>query len=643
MLKSMRSNIKKLHWVLWIIILSFVLWGVGGISQLGGIPNDVIKSVEGINVSYADFEYSYRRMVSFYAQMYGDQFSPEMVEQLNLKQAALNNVIEEAEKAALAKRAGFSVSDEELSRAIMDIPELQDGEGNFLGRDIYLQVLKMNNLTVSEFESGIKRSLLTEKLNNYFQHTIIPSHADSYQKYIFDNTTRQFAYIDINSKNLAEKVEYTEEELLEYYEANKAKYELQEQRVIDYIVFDPKTYEAGIVNEKDLLNEYYLSHKEEFRQEDEVKASHILFKVDPEDPESLAEAKDKALMIKEELEGGADFGLLARMYSDDPGSKEKSGDLGFFGRGQMVGPFEETAFSMAVGQISEPVQTQFGIHIIKVTDRKEDKILSFEEVKDRIDARLKTIKADRLAQKAAEDFIKDIYSREELIKKAEESEIRPKTTKPFFNRQTIPDLGYAKELVEKAFLASLDIVSEPVKLRNSYYVFSVKEIIQPYIPGLDHEETNKRVIADYRNEKAKELALARAQEVKELLEQDVPLEQVKNLFSELALEQKETGKLTAGAGVPGLNDREKILELFSIHEGEIFGPVPRGDTGQYTLYYLVDSSLPQEDGFEEKREELDDALKSSRGFQVYRAWFDTARKTLKVKTNNELLRYLMEG
>ncbi len=643
MLKSIRSNIKKLHWILWIIILSFVLWGVGGISQLGGLPNNIIKSVEGIEVSFSDFELAYRRMVSFYSEMYGEQFSPQMVEQLNLKQSALSGVIEEAEKAALSKKAGFTVEDQELSNAIMEIPELQDEEGNFLGRDIYLQLLKMNNLSVSEFEGGLQRGLLAQKLNNYFQYTVIPSRADSLQKYIYDNTTRQFAYIAVNSRNLTESVEYTEEEIAEYFEANKMNYELPEQRVIEYIAFDPKSHEGEVENARDLLNEYYLSHREEFKQEEQVKASHILFRVNQQDPEDRQNKLQKALEIKKELDEGADFGLLARMYSEDPGTKEKSGDLGYFGRGKMVEAFEEAAFSLKTGQISDPVETSFGFHIIKVTDRKEEAMLSFEEASPRIDAKLRSIKADRIAGKEAEEFASGLIAREEFISKADSLKIRYNTSEPFFNKQTIPGIGYAKELVEQAFLTDVNAVSSPVNVRNMYYVFAVKEVIEPHIPGLDHEDTLKRVTEDYKKEKAKELALERAQKVQQLLADGVSLDEINTIFPDLKLEKKETGKLTAGSNVPGIDDKDKVLELFQINEDEVYGPVSKPDTGQYTLYYLADSSQPEIDMFDEKREELDDSLVKSRGFEIYRAWFDFARKDLDVRTNNALMKYIMEN
>lgn len=643
MLKTMRSNIKKLHWVLWIVILSFILWGVGSIGQLGGVPQDVIKSVEGVHISFRDYEFAYRRMVSFYAQMYGDQFSPEMIEQMQIKQSALSSVVEETEKAVLAGKLGLAVSEDELRDAIMKIPELQDEDGNFIGRDIYLQILRMNNLSVSEFEEGLRKSLLTEKLNDYFSQTLIPSRSDAYQKFLFDNTTREFEYITVMSSNVMDMVEYTETEIEEFFLENMIRYQTEEERSIIYLVFDPLQYEQDIVNERDLLMEYYMSHREEFVQEEQVKASHILLPIDQDSPENMAEVYAKAYELKKELEEGADFGLLARLYSEDPGSKEKSGDLGFFGRGQMVPPFEEAAFSMTVGEISDPVESQFGLHIIKVTDRKPETVMPFEDVKARIDARLRRIKADRIAQNASEEFVRDISAREEMINKAEASGIELKVTEPFGNRGAIPDIGFSRELVEAVFLAGPDMVNPPVKVRNAYYVFSIEEILEPRIPELGEEGVIERVSADYRVEKAGDIARETAESIKQLLEEGVLFNDLAVLFPEAGIEKKETGKITIQGNVFGIQDRDKVIELFSMEEGMVYGPVPNQDMSQWTLYTLMRENLPDHEDFENQLDDINESLKMARGFQVYRSWFEHARKGLKVKTNNQLLRYIMEN
>lgn len=642
MLKSMRSNIKKLHWVLWIIILSFVLWGVGSIGQLGQVPSDVIKSVEGINVTFRDFELAYRRMASFYAEMYGDSWTPEMAERLNLRQTVLNGVVEEAERAALAENARFRVSSEELRQAIMEMPELQDEHGNFLGREAYLQILRMNNLTVSDFENNLKKGLLTQKLRNYFQHTIVVSEAEAYQNFLFENTKKEFDYITINPKELEEIVEYTEEELEEFFEENKENYILDEQRSINYVVFDPKVYEEGIVNERDLLREYYMSHREEFRQEEQVKASHILLPVDPDDPDDMINTYSRALELKQEIEEGADFGLFARMYSEDPGTKEKGGDLGFFGRGQMVGPFEEVAFSLDIGEISDPVETQFGIHIIKVKDRKPPAILPFEEVEHRIDSRLKGMRADRMAQRASEGFSGSVSTVREFEQKAQEMGLELKTAGPFYNKATVPNIGHAPDIVHKSFSMSERDISVPVKVRNNYYVFTVKDIIEPYIPDLEHEDTKKSVIADLKKEKAKALAETKAEMVRSYLTQGHGFEEIKEMMPEVKLQKRTTGKINVSSNVFGLKDRDQVLQLFTITEDMIYGPVSHDD-GQWVLYYLTGTVMPDPEEYDSTREKLARSLKEDRGRQVFRSWFERAKEKLSTRTNNELLRYILES
>lgn len=642
MLKSMRSNIKKLHWILWIVILSFVLWGVGSIGQLGGVPSDVIQAIDGVHIHYRDFEFAYRRIAGFYAQMYGEQWNADMARQLNLRQTALNSVIEEAQKTALAQNAGLRVSEEELRKAIMNIPELQDEDGNFLGREAYLRILRMNQMSAGEFEGNLKKNLLSEKLSDYFQWTIIPSESDLYQKFLFENTKKNFEYYTIKARDLEGMVEYTEEELALFFEENSGNYLIDEKRAIKYIAFDPRTYEEGIVNERDLLYEYYMSHREDFRQEEQVKASHILLPLEGDSPQEREDVFEKALRLKAELEEGADFGLFARMYSEDPGTKEKSGDLGFFGRGQMVPPFEETAFSLNIGEISDPVETQFGVHIIKVTDKKEEKTQPFDEVKHRIDARLKSIRADRLAQRDAESFLQGIEDLQGLMNRAEEKELEIKSIEPFLNKATIPDIGHAPDLAGEIFIASENAVGGPVQVRNTYYVYALSEIVEPHIADLDHEETRKKVIADLKKEKARELAGEKIHQVKEFLNRGLSYEEIKEQMPDIKIDKNNTGNITLTANVQGITERNDIIDLFRVPVGRTYGPVIHADQNQFFVYMTYEEMIPDMEDFESERDRIADDLMASRGFQVYRSWFESVKEDLRVRSNNELIRHILE-
>ncbi len=147
------------------------------------------------------------------------------------------------------------------------------------------------------------------------------------------------------------------------------------------------------------IKKYYEAHKDEFKAEESVKASHILIRV-PEgaDEKAWKEAKKKAEMIRKKLLKGEDFAKLAKEYSEDPGSKNRGGDLGYFSKGRMIPEFEKAAFSLKKGEISEPVKTSFGYHIIKVEDKKAAGQLSLDEVKDEIRKRLLQEKEQRLQQ-----------------------------------------------------------------------------------------------------------------------------------------------------------------------------------------------------------------------------------------------------
>ena len=640
MLKQMRSNVKKLHWILWILILTFVLWGVGSLGQMSSIPSNVIERIDDISVTMNDYIFAYNRMVSFYKQMYGDRFTPEMVEQMGIRQSALQGVIEEGEKAALAVRSGFDASDTEVKDEIINMDGLKDKDGRFIGADRYRAVLKANNMTTSEFESGVRQTLLIKKLENSVQDALIPCPADARVKYRFDNTKRSFEYLLIESKNFEDDVTFQDKDLQAFFNDNKESYRVGEKRSIQYVVFRARDFEGEVENEESLLKEYYESHIEDYKEAEKVMAAHILLKTENMSPDQEKAVLEKIKDIRSQLEQGANFATLAKEYSQDPGSKDKGGDLGYFGRGQMVPPFEEAAFTLKVGELSQPVKTRFGYHLILVRDKRAAHTKSFAQVRNQVDAKLKAIKAEKLAMQAVKAFHQAALDGD-FAKVAEEKKLEIKTTKPFGQGKALPDLGYAPELAEAAFALKKGAVSPIVKTRNSYYVCRLDTIEPSHIPEWSDEAVKGKLETNYRKEYARELAKAKAEALLAELEAGKTFAAVVADNEAKNISSKVTPPATVNGNFIGISDVEGKEALFRLPQGAYYGPVDFQEDSQFLIYQLKEETTPDTGKMADALPGIKESLERTRGRAFFRSWFGLAKDQLSVEQNTELVKYLL--
>jgi peptidyl-prolyl cis-trans isomerase D len=294
-----------------------------------------------------------------------------------------------------AHRMGLRASDDELR------DELQHGqlgqtlfpEGKFIGQEQYENLLQQHDLTVPQFESEVKDSILTRKLYALVSSSAFVGDSDVRDEFMSRNTKVKFEYAVLTQADILKGLHPTDEELKAFYDRNKATYNnsIPEKRQIKYVVIDSSKVAAAIkVTDQDLQT-YYDQHREEFRVPEQVKVTHILIKTPlpaagaKEDEKAVADAKAKADDVLKQVKAGGDFAKLAEKYSDDPGSAKNGGELGWIGRGRTVPEFEKAAFSLGKGQTSDLVKSSYGFHIIRVEDKQEAHLKSLAEVKAEIE------------------------------------------------------------------------------------------------------------------------------------------------------------------------------------------------------------------------------------------------------------------
>ena len=366
MLSSIKNKTKG--WVAYVIVglitIPFALFGIN--EYFTGASNVVVASINDNDISkeefLAEFNPQKRRLQQKMAEKYDTDFDTV------LKQSIVNQMIDRRLLDQLAERMSHATTASELN-AVIQTNDLFQEEGRF-SLDKYKQLLRLNGYTTSQYEL-IKSKELTQnqiKYNLLDSAFMLPSQLNRLQA--LNDQQREFSYIKLSANNYTDKVNVDAQSVKDFYDNQKESFFSPEQAKIEFIELSLSEIAKKIKVNNDELFNFYEDEQARFTTDEERQAQHILL-----------EDKKTATDVLDQLNKGAEFATLAAKYSQDPGSKDSAGDLGFFTRGVMVGAFEDTAFAMREGDLSDLVESEFGFHIIKLNKIKSGSIKSFEEVK----------------------------------------------------------------------------------------------------------------------------------------------------------------------------------------------------------------------------------------------------------------------
>ncbi|HHQ48589.1 MAG TPA: hypothetical protein ENK19_06860, partial [Acidobacteria bacterium] len=366
-LKLMRDNLKHLKWILWFVVLVFILlvfvdWGTG--RQRGSREGAAIR-IGKTSITEQQFIQDLRSTENRMQRLYGKQWS-QIRDKINLAEQTAQQLIQRQLLVDEAHRAGLVVSDREIQDQILSYPAFTREDGTFVGDAAYQRILRANQMTPAMFERQIRQDLLIQKLQDVLRQGVLLTDAEVKAEVRRQRESADFDLAMVGLQPFLAKVSASDDEVKAYYAAHKEELKQPEQRVIRYLVVETNTLRRLLpVSDKE-IGEYYKDHLDEFREGEKAHAAHILIRI-PSNGGAEAEAKAKLLaeQVAKLARKGADFAELAKKYSQDPGSKDKGGDLGWFERGRMVKAFDEAVFSHKPGEIVGPIKSQFGYHIIK--------------------------------------------------------------------------------------------------------------------------------------------------------------------------------------------------------------------------------------------------------------------------------------
>ena len=406
MLDRMRRHKGWLKWSLAIVILAFIILYIPSfLKQDAAGNNDVVASVEGREITVGRFRQAYQRQMQAYRAQFGGNVDERMLKQLGIDQRIVQQMIEEETGLAEASRLGIAATDEEVRTRIATMPGLMEN-GQFIGEQRYRQLLQMQNppMTPHDFEEQIRRGVTLEKLQAALTNWITISDKELEDEYKRRNEKVKLAVVSFPADKFREGLDATDAELSAYYDAHKNELKIPEKRKIRYALLDTQAIRTRTQVSAQDIQRSYDDNQQQYSTPEQVRASHILLKTEGKDD---AAVKKQAEDLLAKVKAGADFAKLATQYSEDETSRVKGGDLDFFPKGQMVPEFDKAAFSMQVGDISPLVKSQYGYHIIKVTDKKAATTKSLEEVRAQIEDQIKWDRAQTEAQRIADDVAQE--------------------------------------------------------------------------------------------------------------------------------------------------------------------------------------------------------------------------------------------
>lgn len=397
MLKSMRDSFHKLKWILIAVVAAFVFgfvfldMGLSGAFSGDRQDNRAYAArVNGETITYNDYYRALKNYEDVYKQMYGEQWTPQMAEQMGLPRQVLNSLVDRALLTQEAERLNLAATPEEVRKKLLSMPTFMQ-DGKFVGIELYTRYVTgpLGYASAADFEADLAREITVSKIESALTNAMVISPKAAETEYRRMNENAKIRYVMLPAAQQAATMTVTPAEVEAFYKANQSKYTHGEQRTIRYLLADYNKLRANITPTEENLRKFYNDNRETFKTQDAAKVQHILVKVDPgAAPEVDAAARAKAQGLVQQLRGGADFATIAKANSDDPSSSGVGGDMGFVERGATVEPFERAIFSVPLNTISDPVRTpEYGYHIVRVTERRPAGYRSFEEVKPELAAR----------------------------------------------------------------------------------------------------------------------------------------------------------------------------------------------------------------------------------------------------------------
>lgn len=595
-------------------IVTMVITLVPGIFQDNVAGNDTYATVNsggffsrifspGKKISIQEVQAAAQRQLQ--QQRLPDFVLPFMIQRVGA------GLIQQAVMLQEADRLGLKVTDEDLRQFLHSgmFGQVLFPNGKYVGDDQYASIVQNNfGMSRQDFEGQLKKEILLNRLRQVVTGGVAVTDNEVRDSYRKQGAKIKIQYAVLKAEELRKQINPSDAELQDFFKKNAARYAnaVPEKRKIQYIAFDSAQTGNPQVSPQE-VQQYYNAHQKDYQVPDQVKVRHILVKG------SDAAAKAKAEGLLKQIKSGANFADLAKKNSDDPGSKEMGGELGFLKHGVTVPEFDKAAFSLNPGQTSDLVKTQFGYHIIQVEEKQTAHAQSLAEVTPMIQATLARQKAAQAAANFAQQLAGEAQ-KSGLAKTAEAHHLQLVTSDYLDQNGVIPGLADGSKVLSQAFTAKQGSAPQSASTGEGYAVFQVVEVKAAHAPSFDEYKTH--IVEDLREQQLPQLLARKTTELADKAHSE----------NDLARAAKEVGASVETSDMVGRDGQIPDLGqlagpagvLFDLKAGQISNAINAGRNG--VVAKVLEKQEPSTDEIAKNLDQTRDQILDQRreeAFAVY--------------------------
>lgn len=513
---------RKRSWVIvfliGIIVVVFALWGVGSyVNDPGPIHVAVIN---GEALTPREFELHYQRLLENYRSLFRDALTDEMIRNLNLRAAVVEELIERRLVLQEARSLNLVASDEELRREISRAPVFQI-DGRF-SKNRYLQALRSSRMSPAEFETEQREQMAIQKLYGIVRDSVQVSEAELKERYRLMQERLNVQFVRFAADSFLGQVQVTPEEVKGHYERNRESFKVPLKVKVEYVSYPFEHFAAKAqVSDREIAEHYERNKDTRFRQPRAVRLRHILLRAPQQpDAEQRERLRRKIQSVLEEAHSGKDFARLAKEHSEDP-SAARGGEIGWFTEGQLLPALEQAAFGLKKGELSSVIESALGFHLLKVEETREEKTRSLKEVRQEIVRELKAEKGKTEAGRAIDADRAKALGGAELAALAGERGLAYRESPWFARSEAVPQVGAVEAFNKTAFSLAPKELAPAVEAPDAYYLTRGRGRQEPSVPPLERvrSDIEKRL----KEGKAFDLAVERAKTLLDQLKRETDL------------------------------------------------------------------------------------------------------------------------
>ena len=611
-------------------VMVLQLTPLGGIGSNNGSP-DAVATVGGQNISIVDV----RQQL---AQQTQGQNLPPMLEGLYLRQE-LDQMVFERLLQMEADRLGIQVTPEEITQRIKELLPTAFPGGSWVGPERYAEEVQTRaRMSVPQFEDFVRTDVLISKFRNLVTDGIQVSPQEVEARYRYLNEKIQLDYVAIKSSDLESSIKPTDAELSAYFKRNESKYQVAERRSAKYALLDTDQVKQSIKISDADAQAYYQQHLGDYKVENRVNVAHIVFNTLGKTDAEIALIKKQAEQVDEQAKHGANFGDLAKKYSEDANTKSKGGEIGWIVAGQTGPAFEKAAFGLPKGAVSDVVQTSYSFDIIKVLDKEEAHTKTLEQVKPEIVNTLTQEKLNSDLTEVSDKLAAAVRQPNQSIDAiAKQFNLQTGETPLVSVTDPVGDLGTDSSLQEALFSLHTGELSQPISIKRGYVILSVDKIAPAHQGTL--AEVHDRVLADYRKEKAQALAQQKAEELAKAVKGGEAFEKA---AKSLGLDAKTTDPITRTSQISDLGPAKQLDAAFDMSLGQTGAPALLN--GSWVVYQLKSKQAVDPADFAKVKSDLEKQILQDKQQAAFEAFHDALKKRYqqegKLAYNNENLKLL---